>query len=247
VLAVSAVILVVALAADSLFLTRNPAIVVHEQADGKQLLLRSQDTYQEAARAVLLGSLANTTKLTINTSKVAAELQKQFPELAEVSVVLPVIGRQPVVHIQTARPALLLASSRTGGVFLLDDSGRAVMDAAKVTDAVKQHLPVIQDQSGLSVTVGGSALPGDNVSFITEVIGQLAAKSIQISSMVLPAGASELDIRVGGAPYVIKFNLKGDARAEAGAFLAVKQQLGRENKTPGSYIDVRVENKAYYK
>ena len=86
-----------------------------------------------------------------------------------------------------------------------------------------------------------------NIDFITEVVGQLSAKSLKVVSMVLPGGASELDIRVEGAPYTVKFNLRGDARAEAGAFLAVKQHLERENKTPGSYIDVRVPNKAYYR
>lgn len=234
------------MAADGLFLVRNPAIVVHEQADGRQFLLRGRDVYQEAAQDILNDSLANTTKLTINTDKIAQAMEARFPELGQVSVVLPVLGRQPTVHIQTVRPALMLASSRTGGVFLLDDSGRAVMDAAKVTDAVKRDLPVVQDQSGLPVAVGKSALPRDNVSFITEVIGQLKAKNIRVSSLVLPAGVSELDVRVEGLSYMVKFNLRGDARAEAGAFLAVKQHLERENKTPASYVDVRVDNKAYY-
>lgn len=245
--AVAAVVLVVALVLNSIFLTRNPTIVVHSQADGSQLLLRSQDVYQEAARAVLAGSLANTNKITIDTGKVAAELQKQFPELGYVSVVLPVFGRQPVVRVQTVQPALVLASSRTGGVFLVDDSGRAVMEAAAVAASVKQKLPVVQDQSGLALSVGDSALPRGNVSFITEVVGQLSAKGLKVVSMVLPASSSELDVRIEGAPYTVKFNLRGDARVGVGAFLAVKQHLEREGKTPGSYIDVRVDNKAYYR
>lgn len=245
--AIAGIVLVVALALNSLFLARNPAIVVHETADGKQLLLRTREAYQEAAQAVLSGSLANTNKITVDTGNIANELQKQFPELSHVSVVLPFIGRQPVVHIQTAQPVLVLTSSQTGGVFLLDESGRAMIDAAKVPASVKEQLPVIQDQSGLPIAVGDSALPSDDITFITEVIGQLLAKNIRVSSMVLPVGAGELDVRIEGAPYTVKFNLHGDARVGAGAFLAVKQQLERENKTPGSYIDVRVDNKAYYR
>lgn len=247
VLTAALAVLIVALLLSNLFLTRDPVVMVHEQADGRQLLLRSQAEYQEAARELLAGSLANTNKLTINTREVADELQKKFPELAYVSVVLPIIGRQPTIHIQTTRPVLVLASSRSGGVFLVDESGRAVMDAAKVAASVKDKLPVVQDQSGLPVTVGDGALPSDNVDFITEVIGQLAAKGIRVAALVLPPAAGELDVRIEGAPYFVKFNLRGDARVEAGAFLAVKQQLERENKTPSSYIDVRVENKAYYR
>lgn len=248
VLRVALVVLIVVLALYNLFLTRDPVIVVHERADGRQLLLlRSQETYQDTAREVLAGSLTNTNKLTINTGQVAAQLRDRFPELAHVSVVLPIIGNQPAIHIQTARPKLVLASTRTGGVFLIDSAGRAIMDATKVTVSVKEKLPVVQDQSGLSVAVGDNALPSDNVDFITEVIGQLSAKGIRVTSMVLPPGSSELDVWIDGVPYFVKFNLRGDARVGAGTFLAVKQQLERENKTPGSYIDVRVENKAYYR
>jgi hypothetical protein len=121
------------------------------------------------------------------------------------------------------------------------------MDAAKVAASVKEKLVVVQDQSALAVTAGASALPSDDIGFITEVIGQLAAKNLHVSSLVLPGGVRELDVRIEGAPYTVKFNLRGDARVEAGAFMAVKQQLERENKTPGSYIDVRVDNKAYYR
>jgi hypothetical protein len=241
------VVLVIALAFGNLVLTRNPEIVVHELSNGQQLLLRSQEAYQDAARDILAGSLANTNKLTINTGQIAKELRHKFPELAHVSVVLPVIGNQPTIHIQTAQPALVLASSRAGGVYLVDSSGRAIMEAAKVAAPVKEKLPAVQDQSGLPISVGSSALPSSNIDFITEVTGQLSAKGIKVSSMVLPPGGSELDIWIEGAPYFVKFNLRGDARVGAGAFLAVKQHLEREGKTPSSYIDVRVENKAYYR
>lgn len=247
VLGVSLIILVVALALNSLFLGREPVVVVHTQADGRQLLLRSQETYQKAAQQVLGSSFANSNKLTINTDKIAKEVQAQFPELGAVTVVLPFIGRQAAVHIQTSRPALLLSSGQAGGVFLVDESGRAMMDASKVPVSVKEQLPVVQDQSGMPVSVGDSVLPKDDVDFITEVIGQLAAKNIKVSAMTLPAGGSELDVFIEGASYFVKYNLRGDARVAVGSFLAVKQHLEREGKTPGSYIDVRVENKAYYR
>jgi uncharacterized Ntn-hydrolase superfamily protein len=56
-----------------------------------------------------------------------------------------------------------------------------------------------------------------------------------------------LHLRIEGKAYLVKFNLRGDAREEAGAFLAVKQHLERAGKTPEQYIDVRVDNKTYYR
>jgi len=121
------------------------------------------------------------------------------------------------------------------------------MDAAQATGLAKLALQVVEDQSGLTITLGRAALPRANVAFITEVLGQLTAKKIKVSTLTLPVGASELDVRVEGASYITKYNLHGDARAEVGAFLATKQYLEAQHKTPTSYIDVRVDNKVYYK
>jgi hypothetical protein len=54
-------------------------------------------------------------------------------------------------------------------------------------------------------------------------------------------------MHINGAGYFVKFNLHGDAREEAGSYLAVKDYLASNQKTPGEYVDVRVENRAYYK
>jgi hypothetical protein len=245
VLVLAGTIAVLAFAINSLLLSTNPAVVAVADTKGRQLLLRDQQIYQEAARKALRGSWANTNKVTADTAKITQDIKKQFPELEKVSVTLPIVGRQPVVYLQPAEPALLLKSANS--IFVLSESGRAVLDVRQVRQAEKLGLPLVQDQSGLPITLGSAALPGDDVTFITEVAGQLKAKKIKITEIVLPRGTSELNIRIEGAPYFVKFNLRGDARAEAGAFLAVKQHLERENTTPSVYIDVRVENKAYYR
>ncbi len=240
------VILLVALVLNGLFLSRDPLVMPLADSGGRQALLRSQDTYQQAAQAILGSSLANTNKLTVDTGRVAEEMKRQFPELEQVSVTLPLFGRQPVVYVQPAKPVLLFRASN-GGIFVLDKNGRAVMEATLVKRLDKLGLAVIEDHSGLPVTAGSTALPSDNIAFITEVVGQLKAKNLKISSLALPSGTSQLDVRIEGARYYVKFNLRGDARAEAGAFLAVKKHLERSRKTPNSYIDVRVENRAYYR
>ncbi len=246
VLFIAGVVLLVALVLNGLVLSRNPLVVPLAESGGRQALLRSQSTYQQAAQAILSSSLANTTKLTVNTAQVAKEMKRQFPELEQVSLALPLFGRQPVVYIQPAKPVLLFRATN-GSIFVLDKQGRAVMDAALLHRPDKLGLPVIEDRSGLPVTAGSTALPSGNVAFITGVVGQLTAKKLKITSLTLPAGTSELDVRLEGVRYYVKFNLRGDARVEAGAFLAVKKHLERTHKTPQSYIDVRVDNRAYYR
>jgi hypothetical protein len=149
------------------------------------------------------------------------------------------------VYIQPAVPKLILVGK--GGMYLLDANGRAMITGNQVSDLDSLHIPVVNDQSGLTIQLGKITLPQDTVSFIVQVAGQMKAKGITISSLELPAGSSELRMHINGAGYFVKFNLHGDAREEAGSYLAVKDYLASNQKTPGEYVDVRVENRAYYK
>jgi hypothetical protein len=239
-------ILGIALAVNSLMLSRDPEVLELADSSGRRLLLRSQDAYYQAARGILGGSLANTNKLTVDTARVAQAMKKQFPELEQVTVTLPLFGHKPVIYIQPAQPAILLKDAGVN-VFVVSDSGRVLAEVTNLSRVAKLGLVLVEDQSGLPLKPGTAALPSADVAFITELVGQLKAKGLTPSAVVLPKGTSELDVRIKGSAYLIKFNLRGDARAEAGAFLAVKRHLEREKKTPASYIDVRVENRAYYR
>lgn len=241
ILGVGAFILVM----NSLILSSDPEVVAFADAQNRQIFLRDQSAYQQAAHHILADSVFNTNKITIDTAEIERKLREQFPELEHVSVRLPVFGYQPAIYIQPSRPALLFKAA--DGLYVLDTTGRALMNANTSTRLDKLELPVVEDQSGLSVPLGQIVLPSDNVAFITEVVGQLKAKNIQAVSLVLPKGTSELLVGVKDVPYVVKFNLRGDARVEAGAYLAVRKHLERENKVPSTYIDVRVDNRAYYR
>ena len=245
-LTLAAIVFILALLVNSLFLGRNPKIITLADTQDRQIFLRSQDAYQQAATAILAKSLANTNKLTIDIAQIAQDMQKQFPEIERVTIQLPVFGHQPVFYIQPARPALLF-KTLDGGLFIVDTSGRALMNASQAPKVEKLGLVMVSDQSGLPVVLGQTALPSGNVTFITEVVSQLKARRISLKGAVLAGGGSELDLSISGKPYIVKFNMRGDARAEAGTYLAVKQYLESHHKTPGSYIDVRVDNRAYYR
>ena len=212
--------------------------------DDSQLFLRDQKIYQEAARKQFT-PFFNSNKLTVNADGIATNLQKQFPELKAVSVALPVIGNQPTVYIQPAVPKVILVGK--GGMYLLDATGRALITGNQVPDLSGLGIPVVNDQSGLTITLGKIALPQDTISFISQVEGQMKAKGIKITALELPAQSSEMHMRVEGAGYYVKFNLHGEAREEAGSYLAIRDYLANNHKTAGEYIDVRVENRAYYK
>lgn len=230
----------------SLRLNTTPKVVTVDLGTDKQLFLRDRKVYEAAAAQVFRRSIFNGNKLTVNTNGIIADMQRQFPELVAVSVSLPVTGSQPVMYIQPAQPRMVL-STKSSGMYLLDGSGRALMSAAQVPDLGKLGVPVVADESGITLKEGQLALPRDAVAFIAEVAGQLRAKNLEISGYTLPPGANELHVRVSGVPYFVKFNIHGNAREEAGTYLATKAKLEAEKKVPREYVDVRVENRVYFK
>ena len=232
----------------SLYVSSEPALIIETGAASKSqpTLLQNQQVYEQAAAQLIGRSPFNHIKPFLNTASIASLLDARFPELGDVTVELPAFGHRLEIHAEPAIPALIM-SNNTGQSFVLDTNGRALMPSAQAPGVGKLGLPVITDQSGITLRAGQASVPGSTARFITEVVGQLKAANLTPSSLTLPKGTSELDVRLEGQLYTVKFNLMANGRVEAGQFLAVKQQLDRDKKTPSSYIDVRVDGRAYYK
>jgi hypothetical protein len=222
----------------------NNARVMPLTGNNANSFLHDQSDYEAAASKLLAGSIWNRNKITVNTSSINEDMLKQFPELSSVSVTLPLLSKRPIVYVQTAQPVLVLAAQN--GSFIVDTTGKALLPANQLKSS--NTLPTVTDQSGLRVSLNHQALTSGNVSFIQTVLAQLAARHFTVESMTLPVGTSELDVKLAGQPYIIKFNLEsGSARQQAGTFLATQSKLKSQNITPAQYVDVRVDGRAYYK
>lgn len=227
-------------------LSTDPKIISIPTNSGQTTYLHSLDTYQAAAAQLFAGSVLNRTKITLDASGIAAALQRQFPELAAVSVSFPLIGHRPLVYIEPTQPVLVLLTN-SGSAYIVDEKGRAV-SAVGVSAVESLHLVGVQDKSGATITVGQSALAGDTITFIQEIIFQMQAKHLAISTLVLPAATNELDMYLAGQTYEVKFNLVNPtADQQIGTFLAVRHDLQGKGVVPRQYIDVRIDGRAYYR
>jgi hypothetical protein len=223
----------------------NSAQILPLNSSGS-VLLRPTTVYQQAATRELSSSLWNGNKITIDTNKISRQLLQQFPELASVSVTIPLLAHRPLVYLAPAQPVLILTA--TNGSFVIDNGGKALLRLATPGALDQGKLPVLDDQNNLSVRLNQQTLSSDNVSFVQTVVGQLAAKGFTVSSLAVPADTSELDVHLASQPYFVKFNLEStNPRGETGTFLATISQLRRQNVTPSQYVDVRVDGRAYYK
>ena len=220
-------------------------IVVNEQNQAVQSLLRDSDVYELAVAEELANSPFNRTKLTINTDAIAEGLHKKFPEATDIAVTLPLLGRRPVVYMRIAEPVINLSAST--GNYAVDEKGRAVIALDNTSNFSEIKLLRVIDQTGLDIQDSQQALPRYYVEFIQEVNTQLSAAGLMIDEMILPPLAHELHVSLDGIPYFIKFDVAGDAREQAGAFIATWQQMGQRGISPAEYVDVRVEERVYYR
>jgi len=222
-------------------LTPNPKVLPLDNTDTGGMY--NAAAYEAALRRLMAASPASRTKLTINTAVLSAGLEAQFPEIAGVSVKLPLIGHRPIVYIQLAQPVVALRMT-DGHTVAIDARGRSLGPAGP-----SLGLPVVKDESGTVVQPGRQALPVTTVDFIQSVLFQLRQKRVGVTTFVLPAGSSELDVYLEGAAYHIKCNLamNNTVQEQIGTFLAVQHQLAEQGSLPRQYIDVRVAGRAYYK
>ncbi len=227
-----------------LSLSMNPKVVLMSDSGG-QYLLRDAKVYQKVSSEKLSGSLLNRTKITIDTNQIAESLKKRFPEIDKVTITIPLTSRRPLIEIVAIRPALIFVSGNNS--FVVAEDGRAVIKTTDVAKKSNLTIPTVIDRGSLPAEVGETVMPSATVKFISEVVGQLKAKKINQSEIELPAIANELHVKIANQPYYIKFNLAGQAREQVGAYLAVRQKFEAEKRLPTEYIDVRVEERVYYK
>lgn len=223
-------------------LSANPQVIVNSVTD-EQTFLRDKSVYQNALEEEFSRSWLSRSKITIDTQTIADNMTARFPELADVSVTLPLLGTRPVVQVEATRPALILTSASSA--YVLDQRGIVLMDARELKNPDKL-LPVV-DESGLTIEKGKPALTAGQVAYILELQRQLVAKNIAIKEVVLPAEAQQVNVYLKDKKYYGKFLFLTDSRVAAGGFIALQKDLQKKGITPKEYIDARLEGRLYYK
>lgn len=223
-------------------LTSNSSVKIINQ-DNKNLNQLNIDVneYQDVIEKKLSGSPMNLTKLTIDTDKIEDELKSIITEATDIAISLPIISRTPVVYIRIAEPFATLKTQDK--IFLIDEKGRAV----KTVDRLATDYLQITDTSGLVISEGKQALPAKQLQFMQNINKQLIRNKIIPTEFTYSNNANEILVKMKDIKFHAKFNLVGDARLQSGALIAAIKDLNKKGVKPNVYIDVRVEERAYYK
>lgn len=224
-------------------LSTNPRIEI--KTGTKLVAIQGEDVYRNSASALMKRSVFSQSKFTVDTDALADSFKEEFPELGDVVVIMPLIGRRAVFEIKPAEPALIMTGA--GGSYIIDSHGRPVLKASQLVSSIRDKLPVVSDEASAEIKLGKQLITSDLVSFINDIDAQFKAKSLSIDTYSLPFQANELHVKLAGQGYVIKFNTENDGRQQVGTYLALIDKLTGDGVTPAEYIDVRIEERAYYK
>ncbi len=206
--------------------------------------LYGQKVYLEV-KSYLNSSLLNYNKLSINLNSLNKEVTSKFPIITNTSYNIPLFKNQVEIYLTTSNPALLLSNNKNN--YVLNQNGEVILNDQGYNTIDSLDLPKIITSDG-AIKVGSSLLSAQQVGFIQSVDQQLAAKKYLISYMKISGGGEELDVYIKGETFFVKFNLSGgDARLEAGRFLASINYLTTNKINPTQYIDVRSEGRVFYK
>lgn len=241
------VLLIIGLVAfDILNLSTNPKVIILS-IPGNSALLSSAviNHYQISAKKLLAGSILNRNKITIDTGMLSSQLKNMFPDVASVSISLPLASHQPIIYIQPSSPSILLKT--TNESYIVNTQGN-ILSYTTSNNMQKFRIPTLLDPISSQLKINQQVLTTGEIVFIETVVKNLAIHQLSVKVFTLLSGGTELDAQINNQPYFVKFNLENsNSRQQVGTFLATLATLRSQNITPTQYIDVRVDGRAYYK
>jgi len=208
---------------------------------GENATIDTTQLYQTEADNLLGSSVLNRFKPTIDTNGIAADLQKQFPELSSVIISIPILGNRPVIYVSPTPATFTLETPR--GYYSMDAKGYILQKLPNQDTS----LILIKDTTNRTPEPGAQYLATSITTFANTVNFELEQGGIgTVDYLDLPVSAPyELVAHLKGKSFYIRFNLRADATQQGGAVIATLKYLG--GKTPSSYIDARTPERIYYR
>lgn len=238
------VILLFIVAVFALPVKYSPKIV--NSAQGSARLSAAQMNEISSYSKELMGSsVFNRTKLSFQSSVITSKLVQKFPAVRAVDIHFSFFGGEPRFVIYPKDPSLIVQEG-ADSYYAVDASG-IPFEQVDLANATSAGLPILKIGNVDSVSIGQQLVPSGYVSFVSSLDYQISHSGISIVSLDLVAGGEELDATISGHKYKVKFNVLGNARQQAGEYLAARSYLTKHRITPGKYLDVRVEGKTYFK
>ncbi len=176
---------------------------------------------------------------TLDTEALGSRIKQREPLLNKV-IVTRNWPHSIAIRVEERTPGLIW---QTGELrYLVDSEGVVVGEA----DTSPTDLAVVLDRTNLPVKVGDRVVAERFITFIIDLRRLMPATKLSIKSLAVPETTTEVFVTTDKS-YVVKFDTTRPATDSITALNRVLTELARVGKVPAEYIDLRIENRAYYK
>jgi len=226
-------------------LSTTPSVVVKENSYN----YRDKKSYSNFVENYMKNSLTSQSKLLFRSNGLEEAMRQEFPEIDQISAVVPLGGRKLAVNMAYSEPLAVLQSGSEKGIVtskgVLATKASATPDVAA---AQVEQLPLLRFSTPQEdFSTGSSLLTSSEVELLELISTELKDTSLTISEFLFNISDGQLELRFSDQPYFVKFSVYADVRVQVGSMLKAIQQLESEGQQAASYIDVRVPGRVYIK
>jgi len=187
----------------------------------------------------------------LSKQEVEDEIKSKYPEVqaAELKSFNP-MSTSMKATLQFRKPAFLWQDVSRQQRFVDD---RGVLFSNNYSDAKLKDLIIIQDDSGLVLDSGNTAVGRTTAKIIGELPSKLTtvkvvgSKKTGIDKVVIPKSTRELRVYPKGAGYFVKITTSRGVEDQIKELDSLMKYLAGKKIIPSQYVDVRLEGKAFYK
>lgn len=205
--------------------------------------------YTETANEILNQSLLNRSKITFNRNDFEAQMRQEYPEIRNISAVIPLGGRDLSVILTVSEPFLRVSSGGETGV--VNSAGVLVLES----DLIEGGSRLIDLRFA---TPQDNFVKGSRIITSTE-IGMIKLLQKELSKLFYNEGFVIIDeilfnvrdgqmvISLESLDFDLKVSTYTDAEQQVGAIIATMRQFDSEGVNPEQYIDARVPGRIFVK
>ncbi len=198
-----------------------------------------------AANNYLGSSLFRNFKIGVDRASMAQELTQNNPEAGEVRVSLPLFSTEVKVEVTGRKSAALLITDPDNPVYVIDGEGVIFAEAGEGADLTA--LPVIRDSTGINPELGQSVTSPTVARFILIMNNRLPEFGYTPVEYEVGEALRQVNIKVKDKPYILKTSTEQGAGQQLAVLRFATNWLQQHKKAPQDYLDLRVDDRVYFR
>lgn len=184
----------------------------------------------------------------INSNNLNKTIVDNIKSIKSVKTVLNFANSNLIINPKVREPAVWWRGTGDDNmqIWAVDNEGY-LFDIS--TNSKYLDIPTIQDQLNRQIEFGQKATSSNIIRFVTILNKSLKDQKIISDNVtyILPGGLRELQLRDNQKPYIVKFNVNKGINDQISELAELLNYLKNQNIIPKQYIDLRVDDTAYYK